>query len=70
MAHLKITRGRRTNVNPTPPSPQIDPWVTCDGQFPLASEEVNCQLVTVTEEDMENVVKHVPKIETLVGQVL
>ncbi|XP_012943873.1 calcium/calmodulin-dependent protein kinase kinase 2 [Aplysia californica] len=43
-----------------------DPWVTCSSQFPLPSEEANCELVTITEEDVENVVKHVPKIETLI----
>lgn len=42
------------------------PWVTCNGQYALPSEEVNCELVTLTDEDMENVVKHVPKIETLI----
>ncbi|XP_055862951.1 calcium/calmodulin-dependent protein kinase kinase 1-like isoform X3 [Biomphalaria glabrata] len=41
-------------------------WVTCHGQFPMPSEEANCELVTLTEEDLANVVKHVPKIETLI----
>jgi len=42
-------------------------WVTRDGKFPLPSESENCILVTVTEEEVNNVVKHVPKIETLVS---
>ena len=41
--------------------------MTLKGRFPLPTEEVNCELVTVTEEDVENVVKHIPKIETLVN---
>ncbi|OWF42544.1 calcium/calmodulin-dependent protein kinase kinase 1-like isoform X2 [Mizuhopecten yessoensis] len=42
------------------------PWVTKDGEFPLPTEEENCILVTVTQEDINNVVKHVPKIETVI----
>jgi hypothetical protein len=42
-------------------------WMTCYCQFPLPLEEVNCDLVTVTSDDLENVVKHVPKIVTLVS---
>ncbi|KAK0057257.1 calcium/calmodulin-dependent protein kinase kinase 1, partial [Biomphalaria pfeifferi] len=41
-------------------------WVTSHGQFPMTSEEANCELITLTEEDLANVVKHVPKIETLI----
>ncbi|KAH9492155.1 Calcium calmodulin-dependent protein kinase kinase 2 [Bulinus truncatus] len=41
-------------------------WVTCHSQYPMPSEEANCELITLTEEDLENVVKHVPKIETLI----
>ncbi|CAG5132294.1 unnamed protein product [Candidula unifasciata] len=50
----------------TLPSIKEHPWVTCQGQFTLPSEEVNCELITVTEDDLENVVRHVPKIETLI----
>lgn len=45
---------------------QVHPWVTKDGTEPLPTEEENCILITVTEEEVENVVKHVPRLETLV----
>lgn len=43
-----------------------DPWVTKNGESPLPSEDENCILVTVTEEDIDNVIKHVPKLDTLI----
>ena len=46
---------------------QLNPWVTKDGEFSLPTESENCILVTVTDEEVDNVVKHVPKIETLVS---
>ena len=46
---------------------QVDPWVTKNGEFPLPTEDQNCILVTVTKEDIDNVVKHVPKLDTLVS---
>ncbi|XP_052834038.1 calcium/calmodulin-dependent protein kinase kinase 1-like [Octopus bimaculoides] len=49
----------------TLPEIKIHPWVTKDGTEPLPSEEENCVLITVTEEEVENVVKHVPRLETL-----
>ncbi|XP_033747254.1 calcium/calmodulin-dependent protein kinase kinase 1-like isoform X2 [Pecten maximus] len=48
------------------PDIKIHPWVTKEGEFPLPTEEENCILVTVTQEDINNVVKHVPKIETVI----
>ncbi|XP_060085994.1 calcium/calmodulin-dependent protein kinase kinase 1-like [Ylistrum balloti] len=48
------------------PDIKVHPWVTKDGEFPLPTEEENCILVTVTQEDINNVVKHVPKIETVI----
>ncbi|XP_059155965.1 calcium/calmodulin-dependent protein kinase kinase 1-like isoform X2 [Physella acuta] len=61
---------RMLNKNPstriTLPEIKEDPWVTCHGRFPMPSEEANCVLVTITEDDVKNVVKHVPKIETLI----
>lgn len=41
--------------------------MTRDGKDPLPTEEENCVLVTLTEEDLDNVVKHVPKLDTLVS---
>ena len=40
--------------------------MTKNGESPLPSEDENCILVTVTKEDIDNVVKHVPKLDTLV----
>ncbi|XP_041348459.1 calcium/calmodulin-dependent protein kinase kinase 1-like [Gigantopelta aegis] len=45
---------------------KVHNWVTQDDQFPLPTEEQNCVLITVTEEEIENVVKHVPKLDTLI----
>ncbi|XP_071094192.1 calcium/calmodulin-dependent protein kinase kinase 1-like isoform X2 [Haliotis cracherodii] len=42
------------------------PWVTRDCQHTLPTEEENCSLVEITDEDIENVIKHVPKLETLI----
>ena len=47
-------------------SKQLHSWVTKDGTCSLPSEDDNCTLVTITEEDIDNVVKHVPKLDTLV----
>lgn len=41
--------------------------MTRDGKDPLPTEEENCVLVTLTDEDLDNVVKHVPKLDTLVS---
>jgi hypothetical protein len=46
---------------------QEHPWVTKNGRYPLMSTEENCTLVTVTEEEVDNSVTSVPKIETLVS---
>lgn len=41
--------------------------MTRDGKDSLPTEEENCVLVTLTDEDLDNVVKHVPKLDTLVS---
>ncbi|XP_045172818.1 calcium/calmodulin-dependent protein kinase kinase 1-like isoform X2 [Mercenaria mercenaria] len=50
----------------TLPNIKLHPWVTKDEEFPLPTESENCILVTVTDEEVDNVVKHVPKLETLI----
>ncbi|XP_050409367.1 calcium/calmodulin-dependent protein kinase kinase 1 isoform X1 [Patella vulgata] len=50
----------------TLPEIKEHPWVTREGQISLPSEEENCILITVTEEEIMNVVKHVPKLDTLI----
>lgn len=42
------------------------PWVTKDGQCPLPTEEENCHLVEVTEEDVAKVITSIPKLDTLI----
>ncbi|KAK6636455.1 hypothetical protein RUM43_010116 [Polyplax serrata] len=42
------------------------PWVTSYGKYPLPTEEENCSLIEVTEEDMMKVVTSVPKLKTLI----
>uniref|UniRef100_A0A915IFH2 Uncharacterized protein n=1 Tax=Romanomermis culicivorax TaxID=13658 RepID=A0A915IFH2_ROMCU len=42
---------------------KIHPWVNKNGQASLPSEEQNCQLVTVTDDDIRNSVKNVPRLE-------
>nr|KAG5696864.1 hypothetical protein BaRGS_035274 [Batillaria attramentaria] len=49
----------------TLPEIKVDPWVTLNGTLPLLPEVKNCVLVEVTEEEVQNVVKHIPKLDTL-----
>lgn len=35
----------------------------------LPTTEENCILVTVTDEEVDNLVKHIPKLDTLVGSI-
>lgn len=41
-------------------------WVTADGVDPLPSEQENCRLVEVTDEDMAQVVTSIPNLSTLI----
>ncbi|XP_039752822.1 calcium/calmodulin-dependent protein kinase kinase 2 isoform X1 [Pararge aegeria] len=41
-------------------------WLTLGGKEPLPSEEENCRLVEVTDEDMERVVTSIPNLSTLI----
>lgn len=46
---------------------QVHPWVTRHGAEPLPPEDDNCcVLIEVTEEEVENSVKHVPSLATVV----
>nr|XP_040223784.2 dual specificity tyrosine-phosphorylation-regulated kinase mbk-2 isoform X1 [Anopheles coluzzii]XP_040223785.2 dual specificity tyrosine-phosphorylation-regulated kinase mbk-2 isoform X1 [Anopheles coluzzii] len=48
--------------------PQIKehPWMTKHGTVRLPSEEENCRLVQISDEDMSSVVKSIPKLDTLI----
>ncbi|XP_023941983.2 calcium/calmodulin-dependent protein kinase kinase 1 isoform X2 [Bicyclus anynana] len=41
-------------------------WLTLGGKEPLPSEEENCRLVEVTDEDMARVVTSIPNLSTLI----
>ena len=52
---------------PPPPRDQVHPWVTRNGAEPLPPEDDNCcMLIEVTEEEVENSVKHIPSLATVV----
>ncbi|XP_074643752.1 calcium/calmodulin-dependent protein kinase kinase 1-like [Tubulanus polymorphus] len=50
----------------TLPEIKIDSWVTKHDKHLMPTEEENCILITVTEEEVDNSVKLVPKLETLI----
>lgn len=41
-------------------------WVTKRGVSPLPSEEDNCELVEVTDEEVQQVIQSIPKLDTLI----
>lgn len=47
---------------------KVHPWVTRHGAEPLPPEDDNCcSLIEVTEEEVENSVKHIPSLATVVS---
>lgn len=40
--------------------------MTWNGKHPLPSEEENCRLVQVNDDDINSVVKSIPKLDTLI----
>ncbi|XP_034138414.1 calcium/calmodulin-dependent protein kinase kinase 1 isoform X2 [Drosophila guanche] len=50
----------------TVPELKINDWVTSNGSYPLPTEEENCCLVQVDEEDINSVVRSIPKLDTLI----
>lgn len=54
------------NARITLPAIKQHDWVTRSGAEPLPTEQDNCQLVEVSEEEMMNVIKSVPKLNTLI----
>lgn len=51
----------------TIPQMKVHPWVTRHGAEPLPPEDDNCcALIEVTEEEVENSVKHIPSLATVI----
>ncbi|XP_078523632.1 calcium/calmodulin-dependent protein kinase kinase 2 isoform X2 [Lissotriton helveticus] len=50
----------------TVPEIKVHPWVSKHGAEPLPSEDENCTLIEVTEEEVENSVKHIPSLATVI----
>ncbi|XP_076131458.1 calcium/calmodulin-dependent protein kinase kinase 1 isoform X1 [Alosa pseudoharengus] len=50
----------------TIPEIKLDPWVTQKGADPLPLEEEHCSAVEVTEEEVQNSVKCVPSLSTVI----
>nr|CAD7197367.1 unnamed protein product [Timema douglasi] len=50
----------------TMPEVKSHPWVTANGTKLLPSEEENCVLVEVTDEEVMQVMKSIPKLDTLI----
>ncbi|XP_044763193.1 calcium/calmodulin-dependent protein kinase kinase 1 [Coccinella septempunctata] len=57
---------KNPNQRITLPEIKLHPWVTMNGACPLPSEEENCELVEVTDEDLNKVVTSIPKLDTLI----
>ncbi|XP_064378054.1 calcium/calmodulin-dependent protein kinase kinase 2 isoform X2 [Dromaius novaehollandiae] len=45
---------------------KLHPWATKNGAELLPTEDENCTLVEVTEEEVENSVKHIPSLATVI----
>lgn len=41
-------------------------WVTANQNYPMPSEEENCRLIQVTDEELSSVVTSIPKLDTLI----
>ncbi|XP_063171385.1 calcium/calmodulin-dependent protein kinase kinase 2 isoform X2 [Candoia aspera] len=50
----------------TVPEIKPHPWVTKNGTELLPAEDENCTLIEVTEEEVENSVKHIPSLATVI----
>ncbi|KAG8146062.1 hypothetical protein E2320_012472 [Naja naja] len=50
----------------TIPEIKLHLWVTKNGTEPLPTEDENCTLIEVTEEEVENSVKHIPSLATVI----
>lgn len=65
--HLSLPFSLSLPPHTSYPCPQLHPWVTKNGIEPLPTEDENCTLIEVTEEEVENSVKHIPSLATVVS---
>jgi len=42
------------------------PWLTGDGLFPMLDQNSNCSMIEVTDVEVENSVRSIPKLDTLI----
>ncbi|XP_035783005.1 calcium/calmodulin-dependent protein kinase kinase 2-like isoform X2 [Anopheles albimanus] len=67
---LRDLIGRMLDKDPqqriTLPQIKEHPWLTKNGAVRLPTEEENCRLVQISDEDMNSVVKSIPKLDTLI----
>uniref|UniRef100_A0A182NMN8 calcium/calmodulin-dependent protein kinase n=1 Tax=Anopheles dirus TaxID=7168 RepID=A0A182NMN8_9DIPT len=67
---LRDLIGRTLDKDPqqriTLPQIKEHPWLTKHGTVRLPTEEENCRLVQINDEDMNSVVKSIPKLDTLI----
>ncbi|XP_009708829.1 PREDICTED: calcium/calmodulin-dependent protein kinase kinase 2, partial [Cariama cristata] len=61
-APVRAWKGREAEKMET----KLHPWVTKNGVELLPTEDENCTLVEVTEEEVENSVKHIPSLATVI----
>jgi len=45
---------------------KVNPWVTGYGTYPMMKQKNNCTLIEVTEAEVENSVRSIPKLDTLI----
>lgn len=41
-------------------------WVTANQNYPMPSEEENCRLIQISEDELHHVVTSIPKLDTLI----
>ncbi|XP_058057336.1 calcium/calmodulin-dependent protein kinase kinase 1 [Anopheles bellator] len=67
---LRDLIGRMLDKDPqqriTLPQIKEHPWLTKQATVRLPTEEENCRLVQISDEDMSSVVKSIPKLDTLI----
>ncbi|XP_064095997.1 calcium/calmodulin-dependent protein kinase kinase 1-like isoform X3 [Macrobrachium nipponense] len=63
---ISLMLEKNPNQRITLPDIKEHPWVTAGTQYPLPSEEENCVLIEVTDEEVQSCVRSIPKLETLI----